>query len=61
MFYLKTILHSSSMEEGGKAGVREGAGKEGRREFMRVMETWRQREPGGRKDGKSNHFFTASK
>lgn len=35
MFYLKTILHSSSMEEGGKAGVREGVGKEGRRKFMR--------------------------
>lgn len=38
-----------------------GIEKEGRREFMRVMEMWRQREPGGRKDGKSNHFFTASK
>lgn len=45
------------MEEGGKAGGRKGAGKEGRREFMCVVETWRQREPGGRKHGKSNPFL----
>lgn len=48
------------MGKGGKKGGRAGRwkrGQEGGRECTCIMEMWRQREPGGKENGKNNSFL----